>query len=342
MKKKNFESAIACIGAVIGAGFASGREIVTFFSRYGVHSWWLILISALTMVFLCAITMREASRCCDGNWCEIYKDGSKVIRHGSQICAILLMAITGGAMVSASGHMVELLWPFEWAYSIGALATLGVAWWLGFGSTKPLSIISGVLTVLFIGAILIVLAQNTDGQMVVTTPIQSNFSNLFSGTINAIAYASMNLTIAIGVVCKCAKTSKRSICRLSTVFGFMLVGMLFVSNYLYLKHPELDNEAFPIVKLLSQFGVNGFVASVLLLYLAIFTTLVAVICTLRNAVESYTTTPTIANYITILLPLLVSFVGFTEIVGQLYAPVGFICLLFVFLPLIVKRARKIM
>ena len=32
----------ACLGAIVGAGFASGREVVAFFTRYGVHARWLI------------------------------------------------------------------------------------------------------------------------------------------------------------------------------------------------------------------------------------------------------------------------------------------------------------
>ena len=32
---KKWRGAIACVGAVVGAGFASGREIVSFFGVHG-------------------------------------------------------------------------------------------------------------------------------------------------------------------------------------------------------------------------------------------------------------------------------------------------------------------
>lgn len=340
MKNRNVEGAIACVGAVIGAGFASGREIMTFFTRFGVHSWWLILLAACVMIMLCSLTMRAAGSQCTDNWCGIFSGYSKVTRHGSQVCAIALMSITGGAMISASGHMVELLWTFEWSYPIGALGTLCLAWWLGFGSTKSISYISGILTVLFTGAILFVLAQKNDDQWVVQLQSSADLASIALGAVNAIAYAAMNLTIAIGVVCKCANQTSRNVCRLSAIFGFILIGMLFLSNYLYLKHPELQNEVFPIVKLLSQFGIHGFVVSVLLLYLAIFTTLIAIICTLRNAIESYVTPSSTSNIITLLLPIIVSFIGFSDIIDKLYAPIGLCCLIFVFLPIMIKKKRK--
>ena len=36
----------ACLGAIVGAGFASGREVIAFFTRYGAHARWLIALSA--------------------------------------------------------------------------------------------------------------------------------------------------------------------------------------------------------------------------------------------------------------------------------------------------------
>lgn len=45
----------ACLGAIVGAGFASGREVVAFFTRYGVHARWLITLSAMTLALLCAL-----------------------------------------------------------------------------------------------------------------------------------------------------------------------------------------------------------------------------------------------------------------------------------------------
>ena len=43
----------ACLGAIIGAGFASGREVVAFFTRYGVHARWLFPLSAAALALLC-------------------------------------------------------------------------------------------------------------------------------------------------------------------------------------------------------------------------------------------------------------------------------------------------
>lgn len=339
VRNRNFSSAVACVGAVIGAGFASGREIVAFFTRYGVHSWWLILLSAAVMVGLCVLLQRAAEKGASGCWCELYRERPRWIRYGAQACAVLLMAVTGGAMVSASGHMVALLWPGQWAYPIGAVGTLIAAWVLGFASLRPLSWLSGALTALFLAASMAVLSRDVPVVYArLSQPVMAG--DLVWAGVRAVAYAAMNLTLAIGVVCRCSRRSSRSICRMSLSFGLTLVAMLFVSNYLYLKHPELLSEAFPIVRLMSMFGRTGFVMSVSMLYLAIFTTLAAVIYALRNAVEKRVHGTTMRALATMGLPLLVSLIGFEGIVDGLYAPAGLMCLAMVFAPLALKKRKS--
>lgn len=339
MKKRCLSGAIACVGAVIGAGFASGREIVTFFTRYGVHSWWLVLLSALVMMALCMLCMRTASVCRTVCWCELYDDRPGWVGRVSKLCATLLMAVTGGAMVSAAGHMIALIWPSEWAYPIGVVGTLLAAWALGFGSLRPLSWISGALTALFLIAIIAVLAKDPP-QASVSMPDSPSAGALVWAAVRAVAYAAMNLTLGIGVVCRCSRRSRRDGSRLAAVFGLLLIALLFVSNYLYAKHPELTNEAFPIVRLMALFGRSGFLMSVVMMYLAIFTTLVAVLYAIRGAAEAHVRSPHLRALLTMGLPLAISCVGFSGIVDGLYAPAGLICLAAVFGPLAAKLQKQ--
>ncbi|MEF9879680.1 MAG: hypothetical protein RR865_02720 [Clostridia bacterium] len=339
MKNRFAGGAIACVGAVIGAGFASGREIYTFFTRYGVHSWWLILLAAGFMAFLCALCLREASNTCMLHWCALYQQKPMAVAVLARVCTTVLTAIIGGAMISASGHMVALLWSSEWAYPTGAVCTLFLAWLMGFGSVKPLALVSGVLTSLMLLLMLLLIAREPV-PTIVSLQASPSFGTLAWAAVSAIGYAAMNLTISTSVVFKCARRTKRSACRMSVLFGMLLVALLFVSNYLYLKHPELGDAAFPIVKLLSAFGQTGFVLSVVLLYLAVLATLIAILNTLRNAVELPVHKPAVSACITLGLPLLISAIGFTEIVQSLYAPAGLCCLLVVFVPLMIRKKQR--
>lgn len=339
MKRCEAEGAMACVGAMIGAGFVSGREVTSFFSKYGEHSWWLILASALVMTLLCALCMRRASGRCGKSWCDLYPAGDPR-RICAECCMALLLSVIGGAMVSASGHMVMLVWASDWAYAVGAVGTLCLAWLLGLRGVRPLSLLGWALIALFAASVFMTL--NVDAAPpAVSASAPPSPAELVFALIRAAAYAAMNLAVAIGVVCGTGRSCYRSNDRQSVFFGLLMVMLLFTGNYLYLKHPELMNAAFPMVALYARMGRAGFLLSALLLYLAIFTTLIAILCALRGVAEPRVRSRGLSALLVLGVPLLVSSVGFSEIVDGLYAPIGIVCLLVVFLPLLFSPKRKV-
>ena len=52
MNKNWIKIASIYVGTVIGAGFASGREIVEFFGVYGIKGTWGIFISCISFAFI--------------------------------------------------------------------------------------------------------------------------------------------------------------------------------------------------------------------------------------------------------------------------------------------------
>jgi len=88
---------------------------------------------------------------------------------------------------------------------------------------------------------------------------------------------------------------------------------------------------------LGRFGRIGHGVSLSLMYLAILTTLSAGLYALRTGLETRMSKPA-AFWLTVLLPLVVSFAGFESLVDRWYAPMGILCLLLVFGPLFPKAA----
>ncbi|NCB06497.1 MAG: hypothetical protein EOM69_13370, partial [Clostridia bacterium] len=125
MKKGQADRVFACIGAVVGAGFASGRELMTFFSRYGNWSWALIALSACTMAALCGLWMRLSGGEQGGSWCAIYRGGW--MGGIGKTAQLLLLSVTGGAMLSAGGELIALVLPLQGAQWLGLALTLTLA-----------------------------------------------------------------------------------------------------------------------------------------------------------------------------------------------------------------------
>ena len=326
------QRAMMFVGAVIGAGFASGREVVSFFSCYGNASWWMILLSVCTMAGLCSLCLKRSHGTSGCGWCEMYAGDGLLTKGMAEVCVLFLQIVMGGSMISAAGHIAELAIPLRWAYLAGVMVTIGAALALGGASLRPMTVLSSVLSGTFVLAVLAVLVFDR-GEVLAVPIAAASQQETACGAIRAVGYASMNIAISIGMVCRCGGCSCRVSNRSAVLFGLLMTALLFISNYLYLKHPELKKSTFPMVSLLGRFGRAGYGISLLLMYMAILTTLSAGLYALRTGLEARLSRKT-AMVLTVLLPLGVSFVGFESIVDRWYAPAGLLCLLLVFAPLL--------
>ena len=229
-------------------------------------------------------------------------------------------------MTAAAGQMIALMWGSEWAYSVGSAGTLMAAWLLSFCKTRVFGWLGSVLSTLLMLALVICLSMipKAEGALI------GSCGSLVIGAVKAAGYAAMNITLASGMIRRCARSDEKANQNIARIFGLVMSLMLGASNMLYLRHPQLWNEAFPIVRLLSRFGRNGFVLSVTLLYLAILTTLLAVMGALRDAVNASVSNRRLRFCLALGLPLGLSFAGFSQIVETVYAPAGWLCLFLCF------------
>lgn len=326
------QQALMFVGAVIGAGFASGREVVSFFSIYGEWSWALILLTVCVMTLLCWLCLRRSGAGTGCRWCAVYPEHRPMVRRLAEGCVLFLQMLMGGSMVSAAGHMAQLAIPVRFAYALGAAVTIALALLLGLTGTKPSAMLTALLAAAFLLAAvaLLIFDRGENTASLAQTP---DLPRLLHGAWRSVAYAALNLSLAIGVICRCGGCSCRTSGRSTVLFGLWMVGLLFLSNFLYLKHPRVQESAFPMVMLLSRFGRAGFNLSLALMYLAILTTLSAGLYALRTGLENHMSRPA-ALTLSVLLPLLFSSAGFESLVERWYAPAGILCLGLVFLPMV--------
>lgn len=332
------QQALMFVGAVIGAGFASGREVVSFFSVYGEWSWALILLTVLVMSLLCWLCLRRSDAGSGCRWCAVYPEHRPLVRRLAEGCVLFLQMLMGGSMVSAAGHMAQLAIPVRFAYALGTAVTIALALLLGLTGTRPAAALTALLAAAFLLAAAALLIFDR-GEQAASLARPIDVPRLLDGAWRAVAYAALNLSLAIGVICRCGGCSCRTSGRSTVLFGLWMVGLLFLSNFLYLKHPQVQGSAFPLVTLLSRFGRAGFAISLFIMYLAILTTLSAGLYALRTGLEKYLSRPA-AIALSVLLPLLFSSAGFESLVERWYAPAGILCLILVFVPLACTGAKN--
>lgn len=322
--------AVACVGAVVGAGFASGREIITFFTQYQRYSWLLILLSATAMCALYTLLSMRPPR-------------SQKLRPGMQRACkgfrVLLLAVTGGAMVSACGEVAALMLPVRAAYAVGVVGCVLAAFWLSGKSLQPLAGISWVLLALLGVSFVLLLAFAKEGAEPLPAEPTLTVAAGMRAAGFAVGYACLNIALSMGVICgETGETCGRPVLRSGVYFGWMMTLLMLLSNYLYLRHPSALQATLPIVQLLSRFGLAGFWTSASLLLFALMTSLIGVLRGLRRELEPLVS-PRWRRVIIPALPVLVSLVGFSRIVGVLYPYLGLLCILLIYAPLL-RRSDK--
>ena len=121
------------LGAIVGAGFASGREIASFFAQH--HPWGYAgsILAAVSIVWLVDTKLPASWR---NHWPE----------WACKVLIVLMLLATGGAMLSGAGEISSMLLPLKHAYWIGSVFTLMVAWLMadsrwergrGYGRRSP-------------------------------------------------------------------------------------------------------------------------------------------------------------------------------------------------------------
>lgn len=318
---------VRCIlSAIIGAGFASGREIMHFFSGYGVFSWVLIAVSTIVLTGLIVCVMRQES-------ILSFLPRGKMAWIGEGIF-LGLLACTSGGMTAAAGELAALILPVHHARGIGLIVTLTGCLFI---SRRPLGLLEKMgrlLLPLIVLAFLLCLRQKNDMQVMTRV----TFLQGIRGFFQAISYAGFNVALAAEVLCEAGeRCNHRGICRGAAWAGGSICALLMLGNAALLPWAEaLSDEPLPIVVMLREYGKTGYYLAAVSLYLAVVTTLIAVLRSLSVLIQKHC--PRYGEWIAWFFTGIIAHMGFDRIVETAYPALGFLCVfLFAFS---CKRKRK--
>lgn len=310
MKRKTSRVASELCGAVIGAGLASGREIASFFARFGVWSWLGIAAAVGLTAWLSLGLMRHPGEAgMPLHW-----------RGGWRACvwrgmfAALLMA-TGGAMLAAGGEVAALLLPFHGARIIGLAVMIGSVWYMT-GQDVPL------LANLSRGLILCLLAVMVLGLFLPTEEnVDLDGSGGVPGILYGLCYGGFNTALAAPVIAGAGRELERKEQRRCVLmFCLVLALLLACGNAVLLRHTSLRGEQLPYIMLLRPWGRLGYVLGGMAMGLAALTTLAACLRGLRTIMNEHLAAA-VAGV------LLLSVGGLESIVGVVYPFLGAGCFL---------------
>ncbi|MBE5804706.1 MAG: hypothetical protein E7316_09365 [Clostridiales bacterium] len=262
-------------GAVIGAGFASGREIAAFFAEYGRWGWLGVIVAGAVIGAMCLSLMRSRGEAgmpgaWKGRWQEWLWRGMFTS----------LMAATGGAMLAGGGEIAALLLPVRFARAMGMGMTLAAAWVMSEGEGRLLPVVSRGLLLCLVGVALAGLF------MPARTAACMGQSGGPEGILMGLCYGGFNVALAAPVMAHWGgrlTEGERRRCAVGVVA--VLTALLACGHAVLLRHTALMDEQLPFVMLLAPCGRWGYALAGTALYLAALTTLTACLRGLRTMVN---------------------------------------------------------
>lgn len=312
--------ATAAVGSVIGAGFASGREVCGFFTRYGAWSFFALL-TAISMIAWCALHLLSAERA----------DGMPEKWQGRwpgklwQAMFLALMLTTGGAMTASLGEIGALSLPLHWARWWTMALSLALCWLLAGRELRALRPISRALIVcLLICMALAWTKPRTSGAIVARRP------NAFFAAFSGLCYGGFNMALAAPVLCgRKLSAAEQRVCAIKLTL--MLGALLLSANMLMLRHPDLISEPLPLLRLMASFGRAGYALCVCAMGLAVFTTQLSAMTGMLSLL------PGRKRYAGVAAMAVMAVCGFERLVNVAYPLLGGACFLLLVAAVLSKK-----
>lgn len=313
--------AFALLGGMVGAGFASGREIARFFSAHGPASGAAVVMALLVLYALfMRISGLMAREGCPSllALCRL-----RFSRGLGALCGVLfalLQAVTGGAMLAACAELAALVLPLSHSYGLGLAFTLALSAVLAYAGAAGLAA-PGLAIAALLPVLLARLLALPPGEacffpaMSPDLPVRAAGDGLLYGALNAAMLGGMMPMLA-----RLARPRRRYAALLfSLLFGGLLllgVGVCRRQLQAVWHHP------MPFVALARGLGRGGYLLVAACLYAAALSTLCAMLASLASALPARRPA---AHALAALCVLPFARMGFGPIVTHGYPVLGALC-----------------
>ncbi|NOU97904.1 hypothetical protein GC093_32460 [Paenibacillus sp. LMG 31456] len=315
------------VGTVVGAGFATGQEILQFFTRYGWMATLTIGISSLLFVWLGIKLMLLAHDV----KARSYEDLNRLLfgeKVGEWISLFTLITLFGVTTVMLAGAGSVFKEQFHLPNQLGLVVTLVLAFIVLNNGMKAILAVNSIVVPLMLSFSCIVVWDNWG------IPGSNNWLQLTSDFsmvriwFAPFLYAAFNLTMSQGVLVPLgAQTKDRSVLFWGGISGGVIIGMMLLAGHFALsaQMPGISQFEIPMGHLIHNLGPLLQLLFIGVIYGEIFTTLIADVYGLSTQLEQRTRIS--RNWVLILILLLsyiISQLGFKTLLSTLYPFFGLV------------------
>ncbi|MCR8643920.1 hypothetical protein NV379_14790 [Paenibacillus sp. N1-5-1-14] len=319
--------AFTYIGTIVGAGFATGQEILQFFTKYGSMATFTIMLATILFIWIGVKMMVMAY----DMKAKSYEDLNRMLfgpRIGSIVSLFMMVILFGISTVMLAGAGSVFAEQLHMSYQTGLLLTLFLSYLVisrGIGAIMTVNTIIVPIMILFSG----IIVWHTS-----SSPYAGNWMFLTSDYswnqiwLAPLLYAAFNLSTAQAVLVPLgAAAPNKSVLYLGAGIGGGIIGLLLIGAHIALSSqmPGVTQFEIPMAGLVTKLGYAVQIIYILVIYCEIFTTYIADIYGLTLQLEQRSK---IHNKFILVLLLALSYIvsqiGFKVLLSALYPAFGMI------------------
>lgn len=321
---------IACtyIGAVIGAGFASGQEIFQFFVKYGPTGVYGLMMAGMLFILGGVVILHLAERMGVSSYYEaFYKVLGK--RAGFVIDLLYILFTTGSISVMLAGSGSIFQEALGVRYALGVLITLAVV---------MVTVSRGVGGVLLLNTLLIpflvvIMLYTSVSQLNASAMGSYSFTGEIGGMpwyMNGLIYVAFNLFLSMALMMRIgAEVKERKILSGGGMVGggVLMIILLMMGMTLYRFADQICFVELPMLTIAGYSGRTLYYLYTIGLWVAMITTAVAnVYAFIQRAMPLLGLNYYPAAMLTVVVVLPLTRFGFANLVAYMYPIFGVISL----------------
>lgn len=341
--KKIIQIAFTYMGTIVGAGFATGQEILTFFTQFGSIATLTILITSIMFVWLGTKIMILAHDI----GAESYEDlnkllfGERVGRWVSFLILIILFAITS-VMLAGGGSIFHE--QFHISYQIGLGFTILLAYFVLLKGIDAILIVNSIVVPLILVFMMILIFTTIQSPNAGNWLYRTTEPNMLRVWLSPFLYIGFNLALAQAVLVPIGSTIKdKKVVYWGGIVGGIGIGLMLLAGHFALsaQMPGITQFQIPMGMLIVDLGKTIQFLFLIIIYAEIFTTFIANIYGLTLQIKQRTSLNQQVIIISILiLGYFISQIGFSTLLSTLYPLFGFLSLGWLWMMMRTKPSKE--
>ncbi|MCA1056646.1 hypothetical protein LCM10_16810 [Rossellomorea aquimaris] len=329
-----FQIAAVYVGTVIGAGFATGREIVEFFTRFGFIGFIAILFSGYLFITMGTRIMLKSHDLKAKSFEQFneYLFG-KVFSKFMNIMMMVMLIGVSAVMLSGAGAVFQeqLMLPKQ----LGVLLTIVLGFITMMIGMKGLFAVNTFVVPLMILFNLFLMTHSISENgfmdaLLTIPPVDDGWKSV----VAPFSYVAFNLAMAQAVLVPVASEVKdRKVIKYGGYLGgFFLTVILISSHFTLVMIPDVTLYEIPMAVVMKSFAAGFYFIYILIIYGEIFTSVIGGVFGLEKQLEGYVKSSSLSRFFGIFIMIYsLSFFEYSELLSYLYPLFGYLSLLFLVL-----------